>query len=269
MSQVIEYFVENDVGVLRVNRPQARNALNWEAQEAFAAAVAAAARTPTLRALIVTGTGTQAFVSGGDLKELSQHPEPEAGQRLNRTMSVALAQMAALPVPVIAAVNGDAIGGGCEILTACDLRLAAAHARFSFAQVRNGLTSGWGGTSRLVALLGESRAMELLLTTRLFDAAEAQRLGLVHRLTADGVDVLAEALAWAEELKALPGDALAATKALVKAAARLAPADVDQLETELFVTLWPSPNHLEALAAFVEKRRPVFNQTTTDGEMNG
>lgn len=91
-------------------------------------------------------------------------------------MSAVLAEMAALPMPVIAAVNGDAIGGGCEILTACDLRLAAAHARFAFAQVRNGLTTGWGGSSRLVALLGESRAMELLLTTRLFGAAVSRDL---------------------------------------------------------------------------------------------
>ena len=168
----------------RVNRPAARNALTWSAQEGFAQAVAAA-RAADARALIITGAG-QAFVSGGDLKELANHPEAAAGERLNRVMSAALDDLVALPCPVIAAVNGDAIGGGCEILTACDLRLAAPGARFAFRQVHNGLTTGWGGAGRLVALIGQSRATELLLTGRTFDAAEAQALGLVHRLARAG-----------------------------------------------------------------------------------
>ena len=183
MSRSIEFNVNADgVALLRVNRPAARNALTWNAQEGFAQAVAAA-RAADARALIVTGAG-QAFVSGGDLKELANHPEAAAGERLNRVMSAALDALVALPGPVIAAVNGDAIGGGCEILTACDLRLAAPNARFAFRQVHNGLTTGWGGAGRLVALIGQSRATELLLTGRTFDAAEAQALGLVHRLAA-------------------------------------------------------------------------------------
>ena len=147
-------------------------------------AVDAVAHTPTIRALIITGKGEQAFVSGGDLKELNQDVRQETGKRLNAIMSAALVQLAQLPIPVIAAVNGDAFGGGCEIVTACDLRLASETARFSFAQVRVGLVSGWGGTARLINLIGQSRAMEILLTARIFDAAEAQRLGLIHRVFA-------------------------------------------------------------------------------------
>ena len=260
MSRSIEFSVNADgVALLRVNRPAARNALTWGAQEGFAHAVAAA-RAADGRALVVTGAGHQAFVSGGDLKELAGHPEAAAGERLNRVMSAALDGLIALPVPVIAAINGDAIGGGCEILTACDLRLAAPHARFAFRQVHNGLTTGWGGAGRLVALIGQSRAMELLLTGRMFDAAEAQALGLVHRLAPPGVDVVTAAYTWADELLRLPRRALAALKTLAHAAAHLPPADTDRLEAQLFINLWPSADHLEAMAAFAEKRPPVFNR---------
>lgn len=260
MSRSIEFSLDADgIALLRVNRPAARNALTWSAQEAFAHAVHAARESATARALIITGAG-EAFVSGGDLKELAGHPEAAAGERLNRVMSEALAGLIALPIPVIAAVNGDAIGGGCEILTACDLLLAAAQARFAFRQVHNGLTTGWGGTSRLVALIGQSRAMELLLTGRMIDADEAHALGLLHRVVPLGDEVLAAAYEWAGALLRLPRRALAATKSLVHAAAHLPPADADRLETHLFVNLWPSPDHLEAMDAFAGKRPPAFNR---------
>ncbi|MCI0394487.1 MAG: enoyl-CoA hydratase/isomerase family protein [Chloroflexi bacterium] len=257
---LIEYVVEDGLGVLRINRPEARNALNWAAQEAFAAAVEAAAHDPGLRVLIVTGAGDRAFASGGDLKELAGHPEPAAGERLNRVMSQALAGLTKLPVPVIAAVNGDAIGGGCEMMTACDLRLAAAHARFRFAQVQVGLTTGWGGTGRLVCLLGQSRAIELLLTGRAIDTQEAQAIGFIHRVAPAGEAVLTAAREWAIQLIALPRQALAATKTLVQAAGRLSLPEVYELEAGLFTGLWNDPDHLEAMAAFVEKREAVFGR---------
>jgi enoyl-CoA hydratase len=259
MSRGVEFEVNAGVALLRINRPASRNALSWAAQDAFAAAVTAAGQDETLRALIITGADG-AFVSGGDLKELAAHPEAAAGERLNRVMSGALAALSELPFPVIAAVDGDAVGGGCEILTACDLRLATAGARFSFRQVHNGLTSGWGGTSRLMALIGQSRAMELLLTGRTFDAAEAQAWGLIHRIAPPGTDVLTAAHAWAEELRWLPRRALAATKSLVHAAAHLSPTDANRLEAQLFINLWPSADHVEAMTAFAEKRPPVFNR---------
>ena len=260
MTRSIEFGVDRDgIATLRVNRPAARNALTWAAQEAFAGAVAAAGRDNAIRVLIVTGTGT-GFVAGGDLKELAQHPEPAAGERLNRVMSDALAHLMSLSFPVIAAVNGDTVGGGCEILTACDLRLAAAEARFSFRQVQNGLTTGWGGTARLVSLVGQSRAMELLLTGRTFDAAEAQTLGLLHRVAPPGQDALDAAHEWAAELSRLPRAALAAAKALVHAAAYLSPAAADRLEAQVFINLWSSADHIEAMNAFVGKRSPNFNQ---------
>jgi enoyl-CoA hydratase len=257
----IQFHINHErTAILQVNRPEARNALNWSAQQRFADLVKRVALDPTIRVLIITGSGNQAFVSGGDLKELIHHPERIAGERLNRVMSSALNEITVLPIPVIAAINGDALGGGAEIVTACDLRIATAAARFSFAHIRNGLTTGWGGTGRLIRLVGESRAMELLLTARLFAAEEARAMGLVHRVVADQVDVLQAALDWANDLIALPQDALAAMKALVHVAGDSTLAELSTFEAQQFVDLWETPDHKEALAAFQQKRAPRFNQ---------
>ena len=260
-DNVILFNIDRDgIALLQVNRPHVRNALNWAAQDRFAACVAAIAEDRHVRALIIAGTGDQAFVSGGDLHELSQNPDPAAGLRLNRVMSRALEGLRKLPFPVIAAINGDAFGGGCEIVTACDLRLAGEQARFGFAQVRNGLTTGWGGGERLVQLIGLSRACELLLSGRTFDAQEALAIGLLHRTVTGREDVICAALSWAQELTTLPAQAQRALKQLVYAAASLPSASVSSLEKSLFARQWASDDHLEALAAFGEKRKPVFNR---------
>ena len=258
MTGEIELTINNGIATLRVNRQEARNALNWTAQEQFAAAVAEVEEDTAVRGLIITGAGDKAFVSGGDLKELSQHPEQAAGERLNRVMRDALERLTQLPIPVIAAVNGDAFGGGCEILTACDLRLAASHARFCFAQVKNALCTGWGGTARLVNLLGQGRALDLLLTARTFSAQEAVAMGLVQQVVDETVGLETAVIHLAESLAALPRHALAATKQLAYAAGHRPAAEMNQLETRLFIDLWSQPDHVEALAAFAEKRPSRF-----------
>jgi enoyl-CoA hydratase/carnithine racemase len=252
MSDVIQYHNDHGIATLRVNRPQARNALNWAAQEGFAAAVQTAASDPTVRALIITGTG-RAFISGGDLRELDQHPEPAAGARLNRVMGQALAQLASLPFPVIGAANGDAAGGGVEVLTACDLRTAVPHARFHLVQIRMGLTSGWGGAARLVHLVGLSRAMDWMLNGRSLSASEMHQHGFLHRLAAEGAEVYPSAHAWAEELCAMPRHATAALKQLLHHAAHNPLPASYQLETELFTDLYGQPANRAAIAGFLGK----------------
>jgi len=256
----IDYHIQNNIAILRVNRPAARNAFDWAAQEQFADLIAMVAADDTLRALIITGAGDKAFAAGADLKQLANHPEAAAGRRLTSIMKPALQQMVALPIPVIAAVNGDALGGGCEIVTACDLRIAAPHARLGFVQVRNALPTGWGGAHRLVQLVGQSRAMELMLTSRILNAEEAQAIGLIHRISPVEMDVLDAAMAWAEELAFWSKGALTAVKSLIQTASTHSVAETNAIETELFTNLWPQPDHLEAVAAFVEKRAPHFNQ---------
>lgn len=257
---IVFHTDQQGIAVLRVNRLRARNALNWEAQDRFAVCIEALKYEKGVRTLIITGAGNDAFVSGGDLKEFLNSHDPDSGLRLNRVMSRALSALRQLPFPVIAAINGNAFGGGCEIITACDLRMAAEQTRFSFAQVRNGLTTGWGGTVRLVQLIGLSRATELLLSGRVFAAQEAYEIGLLHRLVPQEENVLHAAQAWAAELANLPAGTLAALKELLVAAAALPQEEVQKMETRLFMEQWASPDHLEALAAFDEKRRPVFNQ---------
>ena len=258
MSDEILLTINDQIATLTVNRPQALNALNWTAQEQFATAVNNIAANEAVRVLIITGAGFRAFVAGADLKQMSSHPEQAGGERLNRIMSGALTQLTQLPIPVIAAINGDAFGGGCEIITACDLRIAANHVRFSLAQVRNALTSGWGGTARLVRQIGQSRAMDLMLTARLMDVREAQAIGFVHQIvTKAALQTAVSTLA--QQIVQLPRHALAANKALVQYAAQNNADNTNQLETDLFVSLWTQPDHIEAMNAFVEKRKPTFS----------
>jgi enoyl-CoA hydratase/carnithine racemase len=264
MGDEIIYEVVDGIGTLTINRPESRNALNWAAQEQFAAAVEAASTNPELRVVIITGSGDKAFASGGDLKELATTLDQSTGERLNRIMNSVLDRLTKLPVPVLAAVNGDAIGGGCEILTACDLRFATVKARFQFAQVRVGLTTGWGGTGRLVRLLGLSRATDLILTGRILEASEAKQLGLLHQIVPEASDILSFVRRWAEKLAILPSQAVAANKALLHSAASEPLVMVNQLEAQLFRDLWLKPDHLEAMAAFNEKRQPIFNRRSEE-----
>ncbi len=263
MQSPIDFTVDkNGIGVLCVNRPEVRNALNWSAQTQIAniAARLSSGQLPAVRVLIISGAGNRAFISGGDLKELVEDVTPNTSERLNETMAVALEQLTELPIPVIAAVNGDAFGGGCEIVTACDLVIAAESARFCFAHAKNGVTTAWGGAQRLVLLVGLGRALELLLTACVLTAEEAEALGLVQRVVPTGKSVLTAAKALALQLVALPSGALAGLKQLTRFAAGNGPESTALLEMELFSQLCGSPDHLEALAAFNEKRAPQFNR---------
>ena len=261
MDRAVELRVdEGGAAIITVNRPEARNALNWAAQEQFAEAVEALHKAEDLRVVIITGAGDEAFVSGGDLKEMAQGKDPKSGERLTMIMGTALERLIRLHVPVIGAVNGDAVGGGCELLTACDLRIAAAGVTFNFAEVRMALCTGWGGAYRLVALLGLSRALNLLLSGRTFDAKEAYEIGFIHRIVDAEQDVLHAAFSWAKEMVILPKEALAAMKELAWSSTSMSREEVRRLEVERFVSLWQRPDHIEAITAFTEKRHPRFNQ---------
>ncbi len=260
MKDEIRLEINNGKAILTIDRPQAMNALNWAAQRKFAEAVDIMSRTNGLRIAIITASGNRSFVSGGDVKEIANNPDPEAGDRLNRVMGTALERLTTVRFPVMAAINGDAVGGGCEILTACDLRVAAPHSRFRFAQINMALTTGWGGSPRLFHLIGLSRALDLLLTGRFFNAQEALSIGFVNRLSPEGESVLELANKWADELIELPSQALAAMKELAWSSTRLPRAQVLSLEKSHFIDLWLRDDHREALEAFSEKRSPEFNR---------
>jgi len=260
MSKEVLYSEHDGIGVVTINRPQARNALNWAAQEQFSDIVNDISDNLGPRALIITGAGEKAFASGGDLKELAGKDSKKTARRLLATMGLALNTLTQLPIPVIGSVNGDAIGGGCEILTACDLRISKPLVQFRFAQIQVALTTGWGGTARLVRLIHLSRAMELLLTGRPFSTEEAYRIGFIHRVVGAKTVVLDEAIMMAAELIALPSGALAAAKKLAWDSTNMGLNQAYLREREGFIDLWPEKDHLEAMAAFNEKRPPRFGK---------
>ncbi|MEM7800710.1 MAG: enoyl-CoA hydratase/isomerase family protein [Chloroflexota bacterium] len=267
VSPPILYEESENIGILTVNRLEARNALNWEAQTQFAQQVRELrGRSRPLSALIIAGAGEKAFVAGGDLNELAAIPEPETGVKLRETMLQALNELEALPTVVIGAVSGHAAGGGIELLAACDLRLASTDAKFHFAQVKMGLTSGWGGVERLVKIIGQSQTLYLMLGGRSISAAEAYHVGLVHELVdlsrhKENTHIKEIALEWARSLSALPNDAQRSLKALIHFAGQGHPqAEVQALEASHFLNLFGRGNNKEALSAFTERRPPKFNQ---------
>jgi enoyl-CoA hydratase len=258
LAHVTEEIVTEEhenIAILTVNRPRARNALNWSAQRKFHEVVTHYASNSKIRSLIITGSGSKAFVSGGDIKELVVSETENDGKRLQQVMGAALDILSTSPFPVIAAINGDAVGGGCELLTACDIRIAVSNARFRFAQLSLGLTTGWGGTGRLVRLIGQSRASDWLLTGRNVEAAEAQECGFVNYLVPDGSSLMAHALDIAYTLAKLPTAAVASTKSLLKVATTQPLDQVGEVEKRLFMDLWLTEERLQLMRSVTEKRK--------------
>jgi enoyl-CoA hydratase len=172
---------DEGVGLVRVSRPERRNALNWQAQGEFAAALKDALLDQEVRAVVIAGSGP-AFLSGGDLAELNDYPEREDGLRLSQIMGDALAALWASGIPSLAAIHGPARGGGAEVAMWCDFRWMAVRADIAFVHSTLGLVPGWGGKRRLEEVVGRSLAAELLASGRVVKAEEAARIGLVDEV---------------------------------------------------------------------------------------
>lgn len=242
--------------LLRMNRPEAGNSVSLELAQAMARALREARRMKELRAVIITGAGGRFFCTGGDLKAYSRLKTGAQMERTFGTVRKLLDQIEALPLPVIAAIDGMALGGGAELALACDLRIASAGSRFGFPQARLGLIPGWNGTERLVETVGRSTALRLLLTAERLAAAEAEALGLIDIL-AEG-SAVETALGLVRSLEQAAPLALGAAKQAVMAAFRRDGAAARRVSAALFKRLWLSEDHREAERAFIEKRPPRF-----------
>jgi enoyl-CoA hydratase len=239
--------------VLRINRRERRNALDMETLGQLADQVHSAAGDRTIRAIVLTGTDG-AFASGADLGDLrNMRTEGDAVRFLELGRSITFG-FAFLDVPVIAAVNGLAFGGGAELALACDLRVAELRARLCFKHARLGLAPAWGTTARLLSLTGASRALRLLYTAAELSAAEAATFGLVDNVVAND-QALASALAWAYDIAQGARGSVAAMKATVRAGVQAFEAAHAE-ERARFLELWASPDHAEALTAYFERRAP-------------
>jgi len=248
----ILYGVEGRVGVLTIAHPPA-NTLSLSVLAALKHALQQAHSDERAKVLVITGEG-KLFSGGADIHELASLRDCVAGEALSRAGHAVGQLIENGPKPVIAALNGrGAYGGGVELAVACHLRMIEQSAQMASTEIKLGLMVGWGGSQRLPRLIGQGRALELLLTGRAVTAAEALQMGLVNRVVADGT-VLQEALAWAQEIACLSGPALAATMAAV----RSTPYHGLDAEMGLFSHLCENQDWHEGTSAFLQKRKPNF-----------
>ncbi|HVR60746.1 MAG TPA: enoyl-CoA hydratase-related protein [Polyangia bacterium] len=258
MSDEARVLSERDGAVLTltINRPKALNALDAATIQALAEAVGGVAATPDIRCVVLTGAGEKAFVAGADIAAMASLNSWEA--RSFSALGHALGDaLEALPVPVIAAVNGFALGGGCELALACDFIYASRAARFGQPEVNLGLIPGFGGTQRLPRRIGVARARELVFTGELIGAEEALRIGLVNKLCEPG-ELLPKARAAAAVIAAKPPLAIAEAKRALRRSEELPLSAGNQLEQQLFAGLFATADRREGMQAFLEKRPAKF-----------
>lgn len=243
------------VVTVTIDRPAVKNALAPETIRELGEVVARLEDDEDVLAVVLTGAGDEVFVAGGDLRALQKVEGAEAGRRMARLTQRVFARLEALEVPVIAAINGAALGGGTELAAACDIRVAAENASFGFKQIQLGIMPAWGLTYRLLRQVGRSAALDLLLTGRTLSAREAKEIGFVDRVVPAG-----QARPAAHELAGAIASNPPLSVRLVKQAiqgARDAPAEAaGVLEAALFGLAWGSADHDEAVRAFFEKRPP-------------
>jgi enoyl-CoA hydratase/carnithine racemase len=245
--------MDGGVATLLIDRPQARNALATQTMRELDESLDSIQESGA-RVLVIRGAGDRAFCAGGDLKEL-EHMRSEAdAAEMAHTMRATLDRIPQLPIPVIAALNGDALGGGAELALACDFRVAASHARIGFAQVALGLIPAWGASERLAALVGRGRALYMLLSGATMSATEAKELGLVEAVySSDSFDTRVSELS--KTIAAAPAPALAGIKAAVNAVRPHHHPELADETISAFAKTWADPAHWDAVAKMERQRR--------------
>ena len=253
--QYIKLTIEDKVALLTIDHPPV-NALSSTVFAELDDALNEIEGNPDVRALVITGTGA-AFVAGADIREFTQLQDgAAAAARLRENMKV-INRVDELPIPVIAAVNGYCLGGGEELALACDLRIASANARFGQPEVDLGIMPGWGGTQRLLRLIGPARTLEICLTGAQIPAQEALRMGLVNKVVPEGL-VVREARNMARLLTTKSRTAVQAILTAVREGEGRALHDGLAIETDQFAGLVETPDAREGITAFLEKRKPNF-----------
>jgi enoyl-CoA hydratase len=248
--------VEDGVGWIIVNRPDRLNALNWQTIEELREAFSAFAGDDAVRAVIFTGAGEKAFVAGADITELVDLDE-DKGREYARKGQKVTELIESFPKPVIAGLNGFALGGGTEFAMACHVRVASTNAKMGQPEVKIGLIPGYGGTQRLPRLIGKGRALELILTGRTIDAQEAFRLGLVNAVVAPE-DLHKTCVALAREMTANAPLALSLAIKAVNKGLDIPLDEALEKEAKYFGRVCATEDSVEGTKAFLEKRKPSF-----------
>jgi enoyl-CoA hydratase/carnithine racemase len=259
MTDVLTTRIEGGVVLLTLNRPEKLNAMNNEMLDALLGSLDEIELDTHVRAVVITGAG-RAFSAGADIAAFRRHIEAGAAEAVARFMRPGhrmTRRVESFPKPVIAAVNGLAYGGGCELVEAAHLALAAETASFCKSEINIGIIPTFGGTQRLPRNVGRKAGIELLLTGRTFGAAEAARLGLINRVVADA-DLIGAAIDLAGQLASKPPLALAAALTAIHRGMDAAIDDGLAIEEAAFARIVPTHDAREGLAAFLEKRPPTY-----------
>jgi enoyl-CoA hydratase/carnithine racemase len=253
MGALVETSVEGPVGVCRLNRPEARNALSPDLMAELVEGLENLDENPEVRCLVIAGSD-EVFAAGADIKAMSERSFQDA---LNNPSASFWKQLAAVKTPMLAAVSGWALGGGCELALACDMIVASESAEFGQPEITLGIIPGGGGTQRLARVLGKQRTMELVLTGRRISAEEALRFGLVNAVVPTHL-WLDEAMELAGRVARRPPIASRLAKQAVLGADETALSAGLEMERRLYEMSFATEDRVEGMAAFLEKRKPEF-----------
>lgn len=253
MNDIVLSEKQGRVGLITINRPDALNAVNAKVMRGIISNAKTFDDDPEVGCIVITGAG-KAFIAGADIKEM--HTKTYMDMFLADKQSE-WESFANTRTPIIAAVNGFALGGGCELAMMCDIILASDKAKFGQPEIKLGVTPGWGGSQRLTKAVGKAKAMDLILTGRMMDAEEAERAGLVARIIpAD--DLMEEALKTATEIAGYSTPSVMIAKEQVNRAFETTLAEGLRFERRTFYSLFATEDQKEGMAAFAEKRKPDF-----------
>ena len=252
---ILKPEIREGVAIVTISRPQALNALNSDFFREMNAWLDEVGKNPDIRVMILTGEG-KAFVAGADIAEMADMG-PEAGKQFSLTGQATFQRLEDMSIPVIATVNGFALGGGCELAMACDIRIASTNAKFGQPEVNLGLIPGYAGTQRLSRIVGLSNALYLLMTADMIPAAEAFRMGLVQKVT-EPEQLLDEAWNMARKIASKGPLAVKNVKKVTRSGMELPFPDACSLEAEYFGNSFGNGESGEGMKAFLEKRNPIW-----------
>lgn len=256
MSTLVQVTKERSIGWIHLNNPEKLNTIGSEMLDQLEKAVEDLVGDREIRCILIRGIGERAFSAGADVSQMATFT-PSQAEAFSHKGQAVMQKIRGSPKPVVAVINGYAMGGGCELALACDLRIASDKARLSQSEVNLGLIPGWGGTQELARMIGPARAKELAMTGRAVDASEALAIGLVNKVVPhDQLDQ--EARKFAETLSNGASKALAEVKNLINLSVNSPTVDGYRKEREAFTSIFSTEDLKEGFQAFKEKRKPVF-----------